>query len=1117
MSALDTAPQSLQYDYSNGSPIDTSKFTVVHYNINSITADGRIQTLSDVCSTMNVSVLLITESKLDNTIPSNILKIPGYHEPVRNDRPLGGRHGGGTLMYISDKLTFKHKHLKQSQYYEHLWVDILTENKTIAINCLYRPPIETSESHDLFLSTANDILSQLTAYEADVKIVSGDLNFGNCFCLDPTLPFKPLDNAASQLFSSFGFTQLLDIPSRITDNTMSLLDLVFVESLDLVDQYGTLPPIADHDGTIVAFNIKQKFKKSTTKTIYDYRNADIDGAVNFIKSFNFDTNVFNNPLSEQAQAFTEVLKQALNKFVPTKTVCLKPNSIPWCNSYTRLLLRKKNRNYKIYKKSLVKYNGALNQINCDDELITLLKNKKDKNNKNFKIASKESLKANRRAKSAFFNSVNSTMTNFEISAKKKFSILTKLMNNQKFSSISSLIENGGMIEDSGQKANILNSHFAAKSTVHSPEDSVPQLDLRPNTTPFSTINTSSIEVAKIIRSIKKSNASYCGIPGKFLSFISTPISFSLSRLLNNHFEVGSFPDIWKTSHVTAIFKNKGLRSDKTNYRPISLLPTLSKICESIIHKRLLDHCTENNIICSKQAAYLKGDSTVSQLLYLVHKIRTQWTKGNITHGVFLDVQAAFDKVWHCGLIAKLQQLNINSEVLTLFSSYLSDRNQVTVVDGSKSTIQSVKAGVPQGSRLGPLLFIIYMNDIVQDIESDILIFADDTTLLASGKTLEQTTQTLNQDLQKISLWSTKWKVTFNTEKSKQLVFSQTQFNMSPLLLLNHKSIRQVNTHKHLGLHLTHNLDWGVHVYNVCLKANRKLAVLRRVKLLKRHTLDVLYKLTVRSVVDYALPVYYHTLKVTEKALLDRIQYTAGKLVTGALHFTNSTKLNEELGWESISSRADLLGYSIFHKIARGETRPLIKTCLPQRVLCNQTLRFGGFTPFPYKNAKYSNSFFPLFTSKYNKIENKIKLLDTVDFKIHIAKSIKPLKYKHYFRGSKHGNMLLTRIRVGRSYLNSHSYTIGLSDTNTCSCNDTSIESPLHYITQCPNYAVQRRTLLDQVEHFIPKIKQLSLKRQFDIFVLGYETSNPELININTKIMISTQHYIMSTKRFSSPS
>ena len=169
-----------------------------------------------------------------------------------------------------------------------------------------------------------------------------------------------------------------------------------------------------------------------------------------------------------------------------------------------------------------------------------------------------------------------------------------------------------------------------------------------------------------------------------------------------------------------------------------------------------------------------------------------------------------------------------------------------------------------------------------------------------------------QDLQKISLWSTKWKVTFNTDKSKQLIFTQTPLNISPLLILNHKSIRQVSTHKHLGLHLTHNLDWGVHVYNVCLKANRKLAVLRNVKLLNRHTLDVLYKLTVRSVVDYALPVYYHTLKVTEKALLDKIQYTAGKIVTGALHYTNSTKLNQELGWESISDRADLLGLSLIH-------------------------------------------------------------------------------------------------------------------------------------------------------------------------------------------------------------
>ena len=117
----------------------------------------------------------------------------------------------------------------------------------------------------------------------------------------------------------------------------------------------------------------------------------------------------------------------------------------------------------------------------------------------------------------------------------------------------------------------------------------------------------------------------------------------------NYFEQGVFPDIWKLSHITAIWK--GLKSDKNMYRPLSLLPTLSKICEAIIHNDLLRHCQENNVISTKQAAYLKGDSTINQLIYILHKIRLSWTKGCITHGIFLDVSAAFDRVWHKGLIA----------------------------------------------------------------------------------------------------------------------------------------------------------------------------------------------------------------------------------------------------------------------------------------------------------------------------------------------------------------------------------------------------------------------------------------------------------------------------------
>ena len=174
----------------------------------------------------------------------------------------------------------------------------------------------------------------------------------------------------------------------------------------------------------------------------------------------------------------------------------------------------------------------------------------------------------------------------------------------------------------------------------------------------------------------------------------------------------------------------------------------------------------DDIISERQAAYLKGDSTITPLLYLIHQIRTSWGKSNIAHCCFLDISAAFDKVWHNGLIAKLEQIGISDKFLALFKSYLSNRKQCTVVDGVKSAMLDITAGVPQGSRLGPLLFIIYINDIVDGLESEILIFADDCSLLSCGSDPAETAEQLNRDLNTISIWAQRWKVTFMLEKPK---------------------------------------------------------------------------------------------------------------------------------------------------------------------------------------------------------------------------------------------------------------------------------------------------------------------------------------------------------------
>ena len=139
--------------------MDTENFKIVHYNINSILAPDRIDQLSQICQTLKIDVLIISESKLDNTIPNNLIKISGYHEPLRHDRSHNGRHGGGVLMYISENLAFQHRTKFKAEFFEHIWADVRINGKIFAINGIYRPPNKEADNHNLFLETAEDIWS----------------------------------------------------------------------------------------------------------------------------------------------------------------------------------------------------------------------------------------------------------------------------------------------------------------------------------------------------------------------------------------------------------------------------------------------------------------------------------------------------------------------------------------------------------------------------------------------------------------------------------------------------------------------------------------------------------------------------------------------------------------------------------------------------------------------------------------------------------------------------------------------------------------------------------------------------------------------------------------------
>ena len=1112
LSESENSPQSINIDISNGSPIDTGDLIVVHFNIDSITAEGRLEQLKVICQTMNLDVLIITESKLDDSIPNSLIEITNFHEPLRRDR---NRHGGGCLIYISENLTFKQMSELQSDKYEHIWADVKVNEKIYSINALYRPSTDnTNDKYEEFLTESETLLQRLSNHRSDIKIISSDLNFGNVYSKSVILDPKPLDQTAPELYSSYGMTQLIDIPTRVREHTISLVDLFFVSSTDNVKSHGTLPAIADHDGVFASFHCIKTQTKIKSKTIFNYENADEKGLLKYLSDFNFDSEVMSKPVEEQAEIFSKILIEAREKFIPTKQITIRPQDQPWTNRFTRLLLRRKNRNYLIFKKASLKYKKCCSDSNTSEESRTRLLDKKEKAFEKSKSADEDSKKANRRSKLSFFNTINATMKNPEISAKKKFSILTKLMKTQKVSTIPPILDKDKVVTDAQAKCKIFNDYFASKASVPGNDDQVPDLAPRDDIVEnLTTVNTSYIEVAKLCRDIKKSKTSHCGLPGKFISMIATPISFTLAQIFNNMFDAGIFPEIFKLAHVCPVYKRSGLKSDISNWRPISLLPTLSKIAESVMHKRLLQHFSDNNVISERQAAYLKGDGTIQQLTYIIHMIRTSWTKKNIMQGVFLDVSAAFDKAWHSGLIAKLEQVKVGGKCLDLFKSYLSERRQIVTIDGCKSEIKYLKAGVPQGSRLGPLLWILYANDILDEIECNIFLFADDTCMFAEGKNPDETAEILNRDLIKISAWAQKWKVKFNPDKTKYMIFSNKDFEATPPIIFNDFAVKRVSEHKHLGIWLTPTLSWSRHVHHICMRANSKLSVLRSIKYLSRPVLDILYKQQIRSVIDYGLVLFYGGLSQSDIAKLDRIQYRSAKVVSGALHFTSRIKLDNDLGWESLADRYELLGLSLFHRIAHNNVRPLIRSLLPKTKEKKYNTRSNDeYENFPRPNEKYYKSFFPHFTRSWNNLDKAIRDdQDNLNFKDNLKLKLKPPKHRHYKYGDKYINTLMCRLRVGRSYLNADSFKIGHSDTDRCECGQK--ETVAHFFV-CRKYSAQQEILHSKFNDILPHFKNLSNAKKLETFLFGHNLTAEEFDCRNIPLTFAVQKYVLSTKRFS---
>ena len=296
----------------------------------------------------------------------------------------------------------------------------------------------------------------------------------------------------------------------------------------------------------------------------------------------------------------------------------------------------------------------------------------------------------------------------------------------------------------------------------------------------------------------------------------------------------------------------------------------------------------------------------SVLIHIVHTIYEALENGKEVRAIFLDISKAFDKVWHEGILFKLKQIGIGGPLLNWFQTYLVGRLQRVIIKGQESTLLPITAGVPQGSILGPLLFLIFINDLPQGIESNVDLFADDTSILDIVDNPTSTANKMNRDLEAIHDWALRWRVTFNPDKTVTMVFS-TKVNkpIHPSLIFQGKILTQSCQHKHLGLTLSDNLSWNKHIDNLVTSASKRIGQLKRLQFkVTCDTLLTLYNTMVRSSLEYAdvvwdgCPDY-----LSEK--LESIQYVAAKICTGAMNGTSGQTIKSELGLPSLTSRRSL--------------------------------------------------------------------------------------------------------------------------------------------------------------------------------------------------------------------
>jgi hypothetical protein len=739
---------------------------------------------------------------------------------------------------------------------------------------------------------------------------------------------KAVQERLIEVSQDFYLDQLQLAPTRENRN----LDLYFTTHPGLTKNIQTIPGVSDHDVVLVDSSIQAPRNKKEPRNILLYGKANWTGMRTSTKDFatSFLPALHSRSVQDNWLVIKEHIQNNIKEHIPTKLVSSRYN-LPWVTSNLRRLTRKKQRLY-----------NAARKVNSTTAWDKYRKFKKD-------LAAKIKTAHNEYV----FNTLNKSLEDRNTKPFWRY-IKSRKQDNV---GVAPLKKNGQLFYTSKEKASILSDQFTSVFSRENSDD-IPHL-YGPN---YRSINSLSVEIKGVAKLLKDLNPSKAAGPDRITCRVLKELASELAPILAAFFQQSivksEIPADWKRAFVAPIYK-KGNIHQAVNYRPVSLTCVCSKLLEHVVCKHIHNHLEHHGILSPLQHGFRRNHSCETQLLTTVEDFMYSWDQNVQVDIAILDLSKAFDTVPHKRLLQKLLFYGIDGCIHGWIRDFLGNRTQSVVIQGNSSPWADVLSGVPQGTVLGPLLFLLHINDLPAVVHSQVRLFADDCLIYRQIHS-KHDQEVLQHDLNSLNTWAKTWGMVYNASKCNIHTLSRKKTSLSKLYHLDGVPLAYTQEAKYLGVLISASLKWTPHINSVCAKAGKTLSFMWRNL---RHSPESLkitaYTSLIRPLLEYSATVWDPHLQKDIK-LLESLQRRSVRFVKNLPRqdHTSITRIMQELKWPTLQQRRRTQRLCMFYKAIHGKAALSVLDHLLPSDTRTRSKHSQTFKLLPAKTTHYKNSFVP---------------------------------------------------------------------------------------------------------------------------------------------------------------